>query len=81
MSLAPSIRGALRRVTAKDLVSWDHDGAMFLMKQSMLEAEAYSSKNLSEGVGKFWATDLDSDCDDLGEGVLLQRPRSRQCCR
>lgn len=74
IKIAPSIRIALRRVTAKDHRSINHEFGKQLMAASMPSILADPSTHLCEGSGKFWDPDSDSEYEDLGDAdILAQR--------
>lgn len=64
------MRDAFHRVTAKDTRGFNHDRAAAVMARSLVEASICSS-NLCEGVGKFWDSSSDSECEDLGDADIL----------
>lgn len=76
VTLAPSVRKAFRRLTAKDPRRIDLDRGKYLLEEAKLHTMAISA-NLCEGPGKFWI-DSDSDCDDLGDAEALAQA-TKQC--
>lgn len=71
MKIAPSIWKALYRIMARDLPWIIHDATKLLMASSMPEIMSGPSTHLCEGSRKFWNSNSDSECEDLGDADLL----------
>ena len=81
VKLAPSVRLALRQRKAKDGdATSDPVKDRYMLQRANEEIALLSCANLSAGMGKFWASDSDSECDVLGEVELLSSGRRGAPC-
>ena len=72
VKVAPSVHLAFWQRTAKELaLCYDPEKDRLKMQIAREEIALLSSANLSAGSGKFWASDSDSECEDLGDSELL----------
>jgi hypothetical protein len=72
VKLAPSVRLALRQCTAKDGGPFsDPAKDQYMIQRDREEIALLSCANLSAGMGKFWASDSESECEDLGDAEPL----------
>jgi hypothetical protein len=70
VSIVPSIRKALRRITAGDQPPFKAVDVNRFMERINRDLVLTSSLHLSEGVGKFWDYDSESEFEDLGDAEL-----------
>ena len=71
VSVAPSIQRALRNLTAKDPQGIDRDYFKRSMSYAKRDFLPDPYIHLSEGSGKFWDFESDSDYEDLGDAEVL----------
>ena len=76
VKLAPSVRLALLQCTTKDggAIS-DPARDRYMIQRAKEEIALLSCTNLRAGMGKFWASDSDSECEDLGDAEVLASGR------
>ena len=76
VKLAPSIRLALRQCKAKDGDATSNPAKdRYLLQRAREEIALLSCANLKAGMGNFWASDSDSECEDLGDAEVLASGR------